>query len=73
MAIDLKKIFSTSLILVGIYYILVSFNIITSKIIWIAGYTPKNYEVFFVGLIVIILAVILDNDLRRQVKNVIGR
>jgi hypothetical protein len=63
MAWDFKKILSNVLIFVGFYYLLVSANIIKTKVIWLITTTilPTSRNVFILGLIMIVVGLLLQH------------
>jgi len=72
MAFDLKKMFSTVFILVGFYYLLVSAQIIKTKIIWlISAMPPTSKAVFIVGIILVLLGLIMNEQVFKRIKNAV--
>lgn len=66
MAFDLKKMFSTVFILVGLYYFLVGLRIINAKIIWLSNYIPNPKTIVIVGIVMAMIGLLLNDKLRKK-------
>lgn len=72
MVFDLKKMFSVALMLVGLYYLLVSAKIIHTQIIWFINspIQPTSQNVLIVAIIMLIIGILLNEQIMRKLKNV---
>ena len=72
MVLDLKKVFSNVLVIVGIYYLLVGLQIINAKIIWLEENFPAPInQVLILGIILVIIGLLLNKRFMRRLKNVL--
>ena len=72
MVFDLKKMFSVALMLVGLYYLLVSAKIIHTQIIWFINspIQPTSQNILIVAIIMLIIGILLNEQIMRKLKNV---
>lgn len=63
-----KKIISVVLLILGLYYLLVSIQIIPSEVIF-GNFHPTNKTLSIISIIIIAIGIAINSDFRKKIKN----
>ena len=65
---DLKKLLSIILILLGGYYLLIVLQVIPAKVVF-GNYSPNNQILSVISIIIILSGLLLNDNFRKKIKD----